>query len=430
MILATSTLLFFLAGACVLDVTLTLAITLSLVGFGLADRSKKWAALFFIGIGIGAAVKGPIAGAVVLLVIAPWVLLRRWACGEWPAQLRSLPWITGAVIALLTVAPFYLIQELRNPGFLHYFIWNENIQRYLIKDYGDEYGSGHRQPFGTSWLMLAIGFFPWSLIMLPTIAIFYRLPALNLIRRWIGENPWALYGLTWAASCPLIFTFAKQYTGTYLVPSIPGCALLVASISESIREKGTWKGSIPGISCRIAVFVLGVVGFTLGIVSLWYGASYEIVTASFLLMALVGSRAVRQVNFTEMLPSIAWVALTTTAVYAVAVLCFSPSLSENRSSRRVLEMAKTLKPAQSQLDIGFAYHFPFSAKFYGSTSQKTEIRTYLIREGELAQAEIDLLIAKGQNVARIMAEEPNRKLLYRLGKWAIFEGNRKDGANE
>jgi 4-amino-4-deoxy-L-arabinose transferase-like glycosyltransferase len=423
-IFGTSTLLFFLSGACILDITLTVGVTLALVGFALADQSRVWSNLFFVGLGIGVLVKGPLAVALAVLTIAPWAILRRWATGTWPTQIRSLRWIQGISAFVLIVAPWYLIQEYRNPGFLRYFIWNENLARYLVKDYGDEYGTGHKQPFATSWLMLFIGLTPWSFVVLPALAgCKWRGTIKEEIRRWIAENPWTLYGLVWMASCPFLFTFARQYTATYFVPSIPGFSLMIAAWWHSLLAGRAWSSTRYASMCRYAVFAFGLVSIIGGLASLRFGApTLGVITACVCGTALCWY-ATRREGFSEMLPSVSKLALATGLVYALVIVCFSEHISMNRSSRRALEMASRVFPQPKDLTIGFPFYFPFSATFYGTTLGERSIKTMLLKDNEIGSAAVDAILARGSNAQRLMESDPQRAVLGRVGRWTLFEGN-------
>jgi 4-amino-4-deoxy-L-arabinose transferase-like glycosyltransferase len=219
--------LFFLGGAVVLDVTLTLGISIALLAFLLSERSRLASYLFFAGLGLGVLVKGPLACVLAGCVIAPWALLHRYTSGSWPVQLRSLPWITGSLLFLAIVVPWYIWAEIRNPGFLKYFLWNENFGRFFKKEYGDVYGTGHRQPFGAAWGMMFLATVPWSVALSALVAIkakrFFSKNTIALIK----ADSLLLYGLCWTLSCPVLLLGAKQYTATYLMPSVPGFALLL-----------------------------------------------------------------------------------------------------------------------------------------------------------------------------------------------------------
>jgi len=154
LIFSTSLLSFILSGVCLVDVTLTVGITLAVAGFALADRSRLAGYLCFVGLALGVLVKGPVAIVFFGMAVGPWVALRWWYTRTLPAQMRALPWITGPLLFLGIAIPWYLFAESRNPGFLEYFIWTENIGRFTKADYGDEYGNGHVQLRGAAWVML------------------------------------------------------------------------------------------------------------------------------------------------------------------------------------------------------------------------------------------------------------------------------------
>jgi 4-amino-4-deoxy-L-arabinose transferase-like glycosyltransferase len=423
-ILATSTLLFFLAGGCVLDVTLTAGVTLSLVSFALADRSKLWSTLFFVGLGLGVLVKGPLAIALVGLTICPWALLYRWGCGCWPVQLRSLQWIQGVSAFVLIVAPWYLIQEFRNPGFLRYFIWNENLARYLIKDYGDAYGTGHVQPFGASWLMLFIGLSPWSFLVLPWFATFRSYRDIPVqVQRWIVREPWAMFGALWMVSCPLLFTFARQYTPTYFVTSVPGFALLVAAGWRSLILGTEWSSTRFSSACRYTVIILGLVSITGGLASLRFDAPWLAVIAACLVGIALVHHGAQRTQFTEMLSSVSRVTLATGVVYFLVVACFSEHISLKRSSRRALQMAQDAFPHKRELTIGFPFYYPFSATFYDTTIAGGSFTTMLLDAKEIPAAPVDALLVRGHDNAKKFQELfPQRKVIAQQGRWTLFEG--------
>lgn len=428
-ILATSLLIFFLAGACVLDVTLTVGVTLSLVSFALTDRSRLWSALFFIGLGIGVLVKGPLAIALVGLTICPWALLYRSVHGSWPEQLRSLRWIEGASAFVLIVAPWYLIQEYRNPGFLRYFIWNENLARYLVKDYGDAYGTGHVQLFGASWLMTFAGLSPWSFLVLPWFA---QVPSCKNIsarvHSWFARDPWAVFAALWMVSCPLLFTFARQYTYTYFVPSIPGFALLIAAGWRSLVVSENWRATRFSAACRYTVITLGLICIAGGLASLLFDAPVLAVAAACMVGIALVVHGFRTTRFAEMLSSVSQVTLATGAVYLLVIACFSEHLALNRSSRRALEMAQDAIPHKRDLTIGFPFYFPFSATFYGTTLERGSIKTMLLDAHEIPSAPVDALLVRGSgNVNRLKELLPQRKIIAQQGKWTLFEGNVKIG---
>lgn len=220
-ILASAPLFFFVYGASAVDATLSTTVTGAMVSFALAveSRDKSWGLLFFVFLALGMLTKGPIAVALVVLAVGLWLLVTL----EW-SPLRALPWKSGVLIFLLISAPWYILAELRTPGFLHYFFVNEHILRYLVHDYGDKYGSGHVYPPGASWLMLLALFFPWSGFVV-----------YSWIRKWRAfrraektDQRWYSYLMIWGIAPALFFTVSRQMLATYVLPGFAALSILVA----------------------------------------------------------------------------------------------------------------------------------------------------------------------------------------------------------
>ena len=164
-LLGSSALFFVASGAVMTDMALALALVLAMRGFWLGlhgaegiRRREGW--LMFLGLGLGLLAKGPLTLILAGLPIGLWALLE-W---RWRALWRGLPWIRGSLLMLLVAAPWYLLAELKTPGFLEYFLLGEHWQRFVTAGWdGDRYGNAHAYPYGSVWLFLLAAAFPWSL---------------------------------------------------------------------------------------------------------------------------------------------------------------------------------------------------------------------------------------------------------------------------
>jgi 4-amino-4-deoxy-L-arabinose transferase-like glycosyltransferase len=429
-VLGSSCMAFFLGGSVVLDVTLTLGITLALVGFLLAERGTRFGYLFFAGMGLGVLVKGPLASVLVIGIIAPWAVLYRLSQKSWPPHLSKLPLLSGALLFLAIVVPWYIWAEIRNPGFLKYFLWNENFGRYLKTDYGDEYGNGHRQPFGAAWGMFFLAVFPWSVVISAALIgkakrIFTRETVVAVIR-----DPLLLFALSWTLSSLVLLLGARQYTATYVFPSIPGFALLMATL-WSRQGLHRWLSDIfVSRSLSLSALALGVTGMVGAVISYWYQAGPVLAAVAFLvsLAALIYllKRSPRFSHYSLVLS----ITTLTVVVYGAASVCFNTYLSENRSSRRVLHVANQLLPREQPLRIGFPYYYPFSAAFYGPELQRKELKLRYFEETVQGAQDIDLFVVrKDRNLQRLMADCPNCKELARIGHWRIVSPSGNEGEN-
>lgn len=84
--------------------------------------------------------------------------------------------VEGALLTAFLAGPWYLLAELKTPGFLDYFIVGEHIRRFLDPGWtGDLYGSAHDQPKGMIWLFWLWASFPWGIVAL-----------VGVIAGWLG----------------------------------------------------------------------------------------------------------------------------------------------------------------------------------------------------------------------------------------------------
>lgn len=430
-VFASSCMTFFLSGAVLLDVTLTLGISLALVSLLLADRSKLASHGIFVGLALGVLTKGPLACILFGCVAVPWSVAHRLLTKSWPAQVVRIPWVTGSLLFLALVIPWYIWAEIRNPGFLSYFIWNENIGRYFSKNYVDEYGSGHRQPFGAGVLMMILATFPWSIILLAVLApSIKRIFSKRTIVPVLKSDSLLLFALCWTLSCPVLLLGATQYTATYLMPSVSGFALLVALLWTRYRTSSGFGEATLRKILTIATITLLCAWVVISLSSLWFMPNVPIIVASVALalwVAFLCARFVRSPRFlseplaTQCLGMLMFIALVTSITYGTTTLCFNDHLSANRSSRRVLQVARQLTPAETPLRIGFPFYFPFSAWFYRPLVLGAHDTLVEVKDGDVATAHADLLIIRKRNLERLRKELPNAQEVGAEGQWRIIK---------
>jgi hypothetical protein len=338
-------------------------------------------------------------------------------------QLRNLPWFGGSLLFLALITPWYVMAEIRNPGFLKYFLWNENFGRYLKKEYGDEYGSGHRQPFGVAWAMMIPSLFPWSIVVPCIFVLARKTVSFKGILRTLREDSLMLYALTWSVCCPVLLMKAKQYTGTYLVPSLPGCALLVGVLWERQRQNKWISDHVIASTARVTSVVLAlllIVGaffaFYLYRGDLWVTAGAALIGLTVFIGLLKRNR------FHDSFMSSLRMSVITTLVFALAAACFNNYLSDGRSSRRVLRLAETFGTPGTTLRIGFPFYYPFSSTFYGPQLTSSPIEAVPLKDEEVATPNTDLIIIRDKNLKRLLELDPHKELLGSVGPWRIFRG--------
>lgn len=244
-IFSSSTLGFLSAGVVLTDPALGFALLLATYGFWRGMQGDRhWALVGFFGLGLGLLAKGPLVVVLVGAQAGLWTLLQR----QWQTLWR-LPWLPGLALMLLVAGPWYVMAELRSPGFLDYFLVGEHWKRFVVSDWaGDLYGSAHARPAGSIWLDLLLALFPWSL----------WLPLLWLQRRqYLSQPRYFSFIALWALVTPAFFTLSGNILWTYALPALPALSLLLATALHSHQaEPGTIRRAVLGSSLLVPVGLL------------------------------------------------------------------------------------------------------------------------------------------------------------------------------
>lgn len=251
------TLYFFLdAGTVMTDPSLIFCTTLVLVSFwrAVVDNHKIWSYAFFVGVGLGLLAKGPAATVLAGMPIFCWVVLRN----QWRNLWNRLPWITGTLLALAIALPWYILAEMRTPGFLKYFIAGEHFHRFVTPGWtGDKYGYAHKEHWGMIWVFAAAGSFPWGLLGAAWF-VSYRKTLPSLFR---DEDGWLGYLFLCTIVPLLFFTFSSNIIYTYVFPSLPAFALFFTEYwvraGAMLRAKRLVLGL--SLSCGILFLVATIV---------------------------------------------------------------------------------------------------------------------------------------------------------------------------
>ena len=414
-ILSTTILFFFLSGACLIDPLLTMAVTLAITSFAICLskgeeiannywRGRVYSALFFIGLALGMLSKGPVSIILVGLPLFVWLVSTKSF-----RLLKQLNWVSGIVLFLLLTAPWFLLAEARNPGFLNYFFIHENFLRYLVKDYGDRYGTGHQYPLGSIWIMLFIAAMPWTPLMIfGATKQGRRLYQGTEITKWVG------YVVLWGLAPALFFTFAKQVTAAYILPGLPGLAIFSAVL--------LYEGLIVRRSVFIARF-LTALAFLLPLALLGIVLAGEL-TAEMPAIAFISYLSIL---------GLFWLAIRTLRVdpikrvisvgfglailFGVGVPNLKPIIDEESSSNTL--MAYLEEPIKNEPHvIGFFIKAPYSAFFYGRDEKLDvhQVRTFSADEIESAKA--DVYVVSEDQVKHL--DQSKFSVTAKVGDWLII----------
>ena len=227
-VLATTLEFYILARTVIFDMTLTFFITLSLFSFFSVLHEHKtwlrrsWLGLMYVSLAIATLVKGPI-GVVLPGMVAFLYLL---TCRKL-SILSKLDLHIGIPLFLVIVAPWYYEVERFNPGYLRYFLWEENFIRYLTPHFN------RTEPWYYFFLVIGAGFLPWTLVVPEALG-----------HAWRGRgNDTFLFLLAWTVLPFVFFSFSGAKLPHYILPIFPPLALLTGiSVEHNLITSRTRRG--------------------------------------------------------------------------------------------------------------------------------------------------------------------------------------------
>jgi 4-amino-4-deoxy-L-arabinose transferase-like glycosyltransferase len=233
-------LVFIMGGAVLTDPFFALGTTLCMVGPIMTSRGAAWwwRYSFFIGLAIGLLAKGPLVFVLVAGVFPVLYLL-------YPASrsfVKSLPWVSGIVLTVVLSLPWYVLAELKTPGFIDYFIVGEHFKRFIQPGWGgDLYGSAHRETYGMIWLFWVQAALPWGVLALLLLAIAAFKRSGRHAMGQSAQDAHVAYFFVWATLTPAFFTFSGNILWTYLLPALPAFSVLLARAVPFFGS--TWLGT-------------------------------------------------------------------------------------------------------------------------------------------------------------------------------------------
>ena len=249
LILATGGEFIGLSIAVVHDMVLTFCITLTLYFFyrGYTDsmRRKTFILLSYAFASFGVLAKGPIGLLLPALIIGLFLLYKRNL-----GFLKELIGGWGIPLFLLISLPWYFLITMRNQDYLSYFFIQQNLNNFLAFQ-----ESRHPEPLYYYIPTLLGVFFPWSLFLPVTFVYCFRK---NLGK--ISDETVFLF--IWFATIFLFFSLASSKLPTYLLPSFPPLALLVALTWHDLIKnpnRGLRRGLLFTIVALFIILVGGLI---------------------------------------------------------------------------------------------------------------------------------------------------------------------------
>lgn len=410
LLLMSSGLAFFMAGASVVDFTLSLFVTLAITSAIaiLHSESHRYlkSLIFFASLALGFLTKGPVALVLVAFPLVVWSLVQRDF-----RLLKRLPWIPGILLSIVVTLPWFMLAQRANPDFLRYFFFVENFGRYLVTDYGDLYGQGHVHFYGSSWWMFAVGFLPWTAILLAKYRSVWQL----IRHRSSIEDSYLKLFLFWGLAPVVFFTLARQILPAYFLPGFGGVALVAAALVQKAQD-----APVPRRLSQISVAALILIALGMFIASLqihesWFGV---VAVVGLSLMTFFVARAISQ---TRTQPEfVRLISFGVVLMYTTTTVAVSPFVNFRRSTEEILKIALNNIPGDEN-QIGIVNRTPYSSYWY-ARNWKIElpepVRLKIVPQEEILAVKVRNLVIDRKTFSKLpLQTSANFAVKHDQGKW-------------
>jgi 4-amino-4-deoxy-L-arabinose transferase-like glycosyltransferase len=257
--LALSPLFFGFARFATLDPALAFFLTAALAAFYVAARddsfsrppARRWLLISAAMLALGTLAKGPIALLLGGAIAVAWMAIERRL-----RQVAQMPLVWCFIIYAVIVVPWFVLAEARNPGFMHFFIVHEHLERYVTSS---EHGWG-------PWFFIPIvigGTWPW-IFFVPLGWSAMRaddgLPA--SAKDPSGRRAAARFLTIWFMVILVFFSIPRSKLGSYILPALPPLGIVagyglarMSALDAVCRRRLLAVVAIANLAIAAALFV-------------------------------------------------------------------------------------------------------------------------------------------------------------------------------
>jgi 4-amino-4-deoxy-L-arabinose transferase-like glycosyltransferase len=204
-------------------------------------RTKKWIYLLYFSSALAFLTKGLVGILFPFGILAIWLASQR----RWRDLLRFFN-IPGILLFLATAAPWVILVQKANPGFLRYFFIRQHVLRYTTDAYG-HVNMLYYLP------ILILGTVPWLAFF---IEVLWKSPSRRLILGTVRQP----FLLTWTLFIFVFFSISSSKMATYIVPVFLPVAVLFGRGFRIHEDEKIFpgKGAIRGFLQRLPVLIQSV----------------------------------------------------------------------------------------------------------------------------------------------------------------------------
>ena len=190
---------------------------------GYAQDSKpqvqaRWYLAFYVLVALAVLTKGPVGIVVPVLIISTFLLY----LGKFREVIQEMRPVRGFLLFAAITLPWYVLVFLTNgENFINSFFGYHNIERFT------GVVNGHRAPWYFYFLVVLVGFAPWS-IYLPVAIARLRFWQRKSWQQQPRATHLGLFAWFWFAGIFAFFTIAITKLPSYVLPLMPAAAIIVA----------------------------------------------------------------------------------------------------------------------------------------------------------------------------------------------------------
>jgi 4-amino-4-deoxy-L-arabinose transferase-like glycosyltransferase len=213
-------------------------------------RQSRYFIGFWVVLALGVLAKGPIA----VVLTGGCILLYMLVCRQWQA-IPKMRWAIGVPLFLSIAVPWFIIVAQRNPEFNHYFWYDQHIGRFL----GHTTGNDHVHGAAYYLEFLPVLFFPWSIFVPFALFTGWRsLRNITSVEPSVKQKS-TIYLLSGVAFTTLFFSASSGKLLTYILPTMPLLALLLAAYFDRfLARRELWnRAHSVGVAGLASVLITG-----------------------------------------------------------------------------------------------------------------------------------------------------------------------------
>ncbi len=398
------------AHAASMDMALAAAFSVGMLAWWAWREGGKriYLAAFYALIALGMLAKGPVA----VLLGATVIVLYATAVRE-PRLIRETLWLPGIALFCAIALPWYFAVQIRNPAFFREFILEHNLGRFSKNLYH------HTEPFWYYLPVIALALLPWTVFAVSAFVesarTWWRARGSNTANPKGFEYRLDIFAVCWLATPVVFFSVSQSKLPGYILPAVPGGALLLADYLKRRLEQGeaatapTWLALLHALFASASIVPALLIAYLVTQHRLPGGRPMLVALAiAFILCAgialtLVRKSGLRMLRFVTLIPLV----FTVGAVMKLG----SVSIDETLSARPLAQEISAIETGALPLAV---YHIPRELE-YGLTFYRNHL-TFNYDWGKVPQEE-HLVVAPENSQLEIAKLVAGRRVSY-LGHYA------------